>query len=1204
MVKSECAPGGGEEELSRKKKKRNIGEFPCLKCNKVFSRSDHLARHYLNHQPKQVYVCEYPVSNHDGSTRKCGKTFVRKDLRERHFRRHSLERADGRLDSEPPETTEEYGESPLDVSNLIETKNESMVEQVSEPGVQKNGNSNLTLEMPVNVNPPIVDAPKVVEVLREQGPNISLNHIPNGEENRVQSLHANVQPGPPLPHHNPHLMPHNGPTNGPTNGPHGPHKGPHNFQLNAPHGNPGVPQQTPLSRQNSMHLPAPQIPLPQQPFMGTQQHHHHQPHLFIHSSNAASPDQHYFPPNPQYGSGLPAQIPPNIGQMRHPNLASMGPPHVRQEPDLGRGGIDMFANGPNVVQSQNDILSWLFMESPNDMNSIPPASTPTSTYSGVSESLHPGFPSQLHLQYQQQHNPQTPDQILPRPVGIDQNSQWSMQNNQAGNYAADSMLNVGLQDLNYFLRNENPLDEVFLKLQTGQTGNSSNDKLFRNFNTMSSNSTTSPTNTNESATPQAFSEIHVNGVDRGTVKSRLEYHLANVNIEKNKHFYMNQIIWARIMSALSEISTRNLEEIFTEEGDMLMLEHRMSFYLYGYWETFHRRFSILHKPSFNTATAEPLLLLAMLIVGCMYCATTTLESGKRMACAEFKFCMLVAEPLRFKLFQHPNFKCPVPVWMLQSLNLLEWCEKNFLSRGMHERAHIHHGTTVQLLRRSPFLGGNPTVKNKPNNLSNETSTSGSEDDNLDGVGKIPDEHLNDQSLFREWVESESMKRVTFLTFYLDTIDHIKFRHNPQIPFFQLQLLNLPCDEENLWESNEINGSFKKLVKRQKKLQGTAVLGVRNMKDQNRIKPDMNFLSALKRLMKPQTTKYNYSFFTRSILFGGVISIIHQMQQMDLQNKFTILSSVSDKNRNIQWKEFLVRALDAYETDLYSTKTQLSLDPFFSIEEFQCKFPMYHLALIIGISDINHYDIAIFSGSPRNMSVDVSPKDISIVKRKLGTIWNPSGSITSFNDLVNTRSVIHCFWLLWTLMLSPLNDEGAVTESRSFYTWDADHDCYDVMYATSVATLVLWCYTYTTCGLESPEHKDLADNFSPDDQKCYEKLSPLIKEDAYNYLFRIRDEFSKNFQKEGLLSDYCIHKTGTNRRRVPLFDAIEKHCELLPKITGKENISGLCFLIGTKLYKSQWEIIRENAKLILNCGLRSIGKSTWKCPDVFENDFLE
>ena len=109
------------------------------------------------------------------------------------------------------------------------------------------------------------------------------------------------------------------------------------------------------------------------------------------------------------------------------------------------------------------------------------------------------------------------------------------------------------------------------------------------------------------------------------------------------------------------------------------LEHRFSFYLYLYWKHFHSQFTILHKPSFDTKSAEPLLLIAMVSLGACYSfpENALLLAKESKKSAEFKFALQLAKPLRFSIFEHEDFKSPVKLWILQSLNMLEWVEKNF-----------------------------------------------------------------------------------------------------------------------------------------------------------------------------------------------------------------------------------------------------------------------------------------------------------------------------------------------------------------------------------------------------------------------------------------------------------------------------------------------------------------------------------------------
>lgn len=1119
-----------EAPEERKRKRRNIGSFPCSECPKVFSRSDHLARHYLNHLPKELYVCDYVITNINGAQRTCGKTFVRKDLRERHQKRHLA--APDKLESGETNTPPENhtAGSPLNISNLIDQE----------------GNSS--------------------------GKSDELHSAVKGEDHSVLKGDQHANMALPMPNSTPnsHYVLHSQSSSNGTSALLAPLALP---SLPSPMGHPlGLHPGTQMTPQHQLSTRAPaQLPSPDvamSPLHIQRMGLGHMMNNMVMTPGQMS-GQHLLGQMPQMGQVLTAMPNHALGSMGMPQ--QMIPPRMDYKPD--------YRTYSSVPQLQNDILSWLF----TDFSPEAPRMA-----------MSPGSPPALqpHIPY----NTQLPEQDIQKEEDAGVLTPFYY------NPVSDSVLNLGLQELNYFLNNDNPLDEVFFRSPNDQAAMPVAGEKSLTFTLHSATTSSgSPTNTNESLTPRTVADSSPHDVSFESTEKRIEAHAVKSNKPQKEHLYVDRHVLERMLSAL-QIDRRKLEDIFLSDGKGT-LEDTISFYIYGYWEAFHPRFSILHRPSFDTKTAEPLLLLAMLLIGCMYCATSEADSENHQMCREFKCCMLIAVPLRFALFQHEDFRSPVKVWILQTLNLLEWCEKNYLVRAMHERAHIHHGTTVQLLRRSPLLGGNPTVTNKAVTSASDTGASGGEDETSDGIGSdVEEASSGDQVLFRKWVDSELMKRITFMTFYLDVIDYIKFRHNPQIPFFQLQMLNLPCDEEHLWNNEEICDSFRKVVKKQRKLQKLNL--VRNMKD-NRIRPGMNFLSALKRIMKvlrAGVANHKLTTFTKSILFGGIVSVMHQMQQTELQNNFTLLMTSTDKSKNQVWKEILTKVFDAWEDDMH-IENALSNDPYFSIQKGQSKFPMYHLAQIIGMSDINHYDIAIYGGSPRNMSVDASSKDMTIVQRKLLSMWSRNGQIKSVKDLVNTKSVVHCYWLLWGLMLAPLGPDGSPTGSVSAYGWRADHDFYDAMYAVSIALLVLWCYVYSLYGVESSRFKDM-ESFALEDQRTYEKIQSFAAEDGYSYLFRVRQEFTEHLRKEGLLERYMLHGPRSSSMLVPLYEAISKYCEILPGVTQKQNISGLCFLVGTKLLKSQWQIVRENAKLIINCGLRSVGKKAVHCPDLFDYEFHE
>lgn len=748
----------------------------------------------------------------------------------------------------------------------------------------------------------------------------------------------------------------------------------------------------------------------------------------------------------------------------------------------------------------------------------------------------------------------------------------------------DPYRNYGFQDSNVFSTIENPLDEVFWRNYLDQL-----DGVARKARMASTASSSSPSNTAESgSSPDSSStNSHRIGIH---IHPFIEEHASKINTPHKKHLYVDTLILDLLLKCLPSITRSSLKLTLQHAEVSFTVEDHLSFYLSVYWLIFHPQFSILHKPSFDTKTCEPPLLWAMIIVGCNYChsAEAALENKKT---PERCLSDLVIPPLRYVIFEHDDFKTPIRIWILQSLNLIEWCEKNFLLRRMHERGHIHHGTNVQLLRRSPLLGGNPASKNKTGHSSGSASSTGEDDSDADATLNGSNDDTTDSDLFMKWLDSESLKRITFMTFYLDIMDYIKFRHNPQIAFFQVQLLNLPCDDENLWESFEVNGSFRKIVKRQKKLQQQQ----RNhmpKKDSSlfRIKSGDSFLSVLKKLLRSGNNLKNWpvtklSMFNRKLVFAGLVSLMYQMQQTELQNSWSLLASSQTKGAHSannallhQWKTTLTKAFEKWNSVVNGSCCQPSLKPpsklFMNILTTQCKYALFHLTQIIGMGDINHYDIAIFGGSPANMSVDASLKDQYIVKAKLKKIWQNNKNGADI-DLVNLKGVIHCYILLWEMMLSP--------SDYSFLDWHANQDYFDGMYAIAIATLVLWSYVFSICGKESQVYNEEVGKL-----QTYAELSNVSSEGGYGYLKRIRTLFDSKLEPK---YDSTGHLVGD----------IDRCCEILPSIPKKNNISGLCFLVGTRLLESQWDVIRENAKLIIHCGFRSIGKTNATCSNLFANE---
>lgn len=184
----------------------------------------------------------------------------------------------------------------------------------------------------------------------------------------------------------------------------------------------------------------------------------------------------------------------------------------------------------------------------------------------------------------------------------------------------------------------------------------------------------------------------------------------------------------------------------------------------SYWNIFHVQYPILHKPSFSTLETHPLLLLSMILMG----AALRLRNNKS-DCKSFKDIRKlsdeIAEPLRWLIFSTSELTAPITPWVIQCLLIVECYENSCSDRRLHQRAYLHHGLKIQLLRRSPLLGG-VFLKNNNND----------------------DDHLTDEvDAWKKWIEIESLKRCAFMAFLIDAIHATIYGHETILFTHQIKL---------------------------------------------------------------------------------------------------------------------------------------------------------------------------------------------------------------------------------------------------------------------------------------------------------------------------------------------------------------------------------------------------------------------------------
>lgn len=535
-----------------------------------------------------------------------------------------------------------------------------------------------------------------------------------------------------------------------------------------------------------------------------------------------------------------------------------------------------------------------------------------------------------------------------------------------------------------------------------------------------------------------------------------------------------------------------------------------------YWLIYHPQYPILHRASFSNNDASPLLILAMIMLGacltsCTGCDESTLFRSPQKLAEE------IAEPLRWLIFSNPECKPPAKVYIIQSLLLLESFEITSTSRFLHERSFLYHGTKIQLLRRSPILGGDPSRK--------ETNE-------------------DRPYIWDKWIEFESMKRACLMSFYLDTVNATVYGHTLILYAYQIKL-SLPCDEL-LWEFDNEQTALNKL----NNLQTT------------------KFLDGLKKLLHRQ--KVHTSAFGKKILLAGLLTIMFQMQQKEIQLSFLEWNSVKES-----WKETMSLAIDVWRTYMFpngccDTQSSLffrnedleKLPPMLRLSDTRCKLSLYHIAQIY--MRITHYDYIIYAGAPSRMNVIVEQNEYKLVEQRIYQ-WASSGA--------GRISAIHSYLILCEMLLSPENEDLSYS-----YNPNADPFLHRKNIIAS-AVLVLFAYNFSLEGPESNIFNQLNVKYYPEN------------EDGYSYLKRIRRELSRgpggNFHPRDHSSSCSIYH-----------ESIKLHAEHLLKIKNKNNMVGLLKIFHNSFRDCNWQVGKEYSMLFRNCIERCLGSERITCEDMY------
>ena len=438
----------------------------------------------------------------------------------------------------------------------------------------------------------------------------------------------------------------------------------------------------------------------------------------------------------------------------------------------------------------------------------------------------------------------------------------------------------------------------------------------------------------------------------------------------------------------------------------------------------------MHKPTFSPDKTPNLLLIAMMAIG-----ASCLEKGHGYNVTK-KGALLsnfLAWHLRWEIFSDVHFRPPAKLWVFQALLLLEIYEKLYSTRALHERAHIHHATTITLMRRGSSLIGRSALDSPPSMRDDKLGMNGSRHSSTSGGANTPDEW------WTHWNTNEATRRAAFAAFMIDSIHATMFGHSTVMVAHEMRL-PLPCDE-TLWSAT----NSAEVGKIEAHLHATGV------------KP-VSFLEGLKRTLNGQQVQTNA--FGRSILMAGLLSVSWHMNQRDLQvNSLGVSTALGGRDK---WRGSLTKAFDIWVTDfnrsldhgsegtqgpyVYSGKQDENV-------VFESRTVLHHLAHMAMHVDI--VDCQIYARAKRLLGRTIGPQDLNSAQRRMRDLWAPSAKARD--------ATYYALRFLCTVLLP--EDSSPHGFSHEPFEYSARDDVLmNRSWVLYFAALIVWCYGFA---LEGP-----------------------------------------------------------------------------------------------------------------------------------------
>lgn len=211
-----------------------------------------------------------------------------------------------------------------------------------------------------------------------------------------------------------------------------------------------------------------------------------------------------------------------------------------------------------------------------------------------------------------------------------------------------------------------------------------------------------------------------------------------------------------------------LEDSFRLQPNFLAMFtlESVSSWLNAYWSMFHVRWPILHRGTFQITQAPLDLLLSMITLGMHSSNDLSIRS----------LAVEIHTTLRYNIYQKQEFGPPVSLWVYQALFLIQVFELFTSNLKQHRLAQMFHPVLIEAMRQA-IPSDALTVRSETFGESNTPLT---------------------LQQWHKWITRESVKRIAFFVFALDSTSTLVFGNQPLLYVTDVSMPLLA--EEHHWEA--------------------------------------------------------------------------------------------------------------------------------------------------------------------------------------------------------------------------------------------------------------------------------------------------------------------------------------------------------------------------------------------------------------------